>query len=249
MNDGAASVEATQKSFARAYEFQTPLLNKGSRTGAATADDENSHEFDIKVLATFVKDPNQNPNDNKHHVSVSVADNVGGTVTPTEADVEHGQSLILNFHPDAGYKVAYLIINGNTIEWSANSYTIDAVTGDMDIEVVFAPDGTVPGPLPVSRVLRTLQALAQTGDLNGPAIVLLLTIAALALFLVALGARRRKKDDDDDYRGPQGPHGPRGPMGPGGFGGSGRPGGGQPVSQGVHPTMRQPRPSVGYGMR
>lgn len=249
MNDGAASVEATQKSFARAYEFQTPLLNKGSRTGAATADDENSHEFDIKVLATFVKDPNQNPNDNKHHVSVSVADNVGGTVTPTEADVEHGQSLILNFHPDAGYKVAYLIINGNTIEWSANSYTIDAVTGDMDIEVVFAPDGSIPGPLPVSRVLRTLQALAQTGDLNGPAIVLLLTIAALALFLVALGARRRKKDDDDDYRGPQGPHGPRGPMGPGGFGGSGRPGGGQPVPQGVHPTMRQPRPSVGYGMR
>lgn len=249
VNKDTVGLDATQKSFARAYEFQTPLLNKGSRAGASTVDGDGSNDFDIRVWVKFKEDPKQNEEDNKHHVSVSVADNIGGTVTPTEADVEHGQSLVLNFHPDPGYTVAFLIINGNAIPWTANSYTINEVTGDMDIEVVFKPDGYDSGTntLPASKVLRTLQALAQTGDLNGPAIVLLLAIAALALLLVALGARRRKDDDEDDHT----PRGPMGPMGPGGYGGHGGgfggpagPGGGagrQPVAQ--------MRPSVNYGMR
>ncbi len=214
-NKDNVGLEATQKSFARAYAFQTPLLNKGSRSGANTiADEADPNEFTIRVLATFVQDPTQRPDDNKHHVTVSVADGIGGTVTPTEADVEHGQSLILNFHPDPGYYVTYLIINGNSIKWSGNSYTIDSVTGDMDIQVVF---GTDDPSKPISRVLRTLQALAQTGDLNAPAIVLLLVIAALALFFVAMGARRRKRDDDDLP--PRPPMPPREPMGPGAPGG------------------------------
>lgn len=227
LQDKTGSVNATSNTFARAYQFSTPDLivdGKVSTSGVGRADDGASVNTDVRVRATFVKDPNQSDDGNgddgngdgnggtdnsgRHHVTASVADNIGGTVSPTDTYVDDGGSVTFNFYPDPTYSVAYVIINGNRQQFTGTQLTLPNIREDTHVEVLF---GSSDPTNPISRALRTLQALAQTGDLAGPAIVLLLLIAGLSLLLVFLGGRRRKKREDDNT-----PRGPRPPFTPGG---------------------------------
>lgn len=186
-NKGHVGVDAKKTAFARAYSFSTPAL--GGTSG-------NRSHGDIRVLATFREDPNQNPRDAQFHITTSVIGDMGGTVTPTEAWVDEHGSITFDFHPESGFQVVLLKVNGNAMEYSSNSYTLTNVTADTTIEVGFDSIANPGTNNKVNRILRTLKALAATGDLNGPAIATLLVVAALSLFFVFLSSRRRKKEEE-----------------------------------------------------
>ena len=87
--------------------------------------------------------------------NVTVTANEGGTVSPAGTTaVTEGDSFTLTITPDAGYRVESVVVNGETVTVTDNTYTLDSVTSETTIEVTFAPE--------VSR--DDLQALVDAAD-------------------------------------------------------------------------------------
>lgn len=132
-----------------------------------------------------------------HRVTASaIADSSGnphGYVDPTEEDVPHGGSCTFNFFPDEGYQVVLLEIDGRVIPYSSTSYTVTNVTGPMNIRVGFSVESPKGGNDVVDRMLRTLKALAQTGDLTAPLVGGLVLIAVIGFTGAAISSRRSRR--------------------------------------------------------
>ena len=75
--------------------------------------------------------------------NVTVTANEGGTVSPAGTTaVTEGESFTLTITPDAYYHVESVVVNGETVTVTDNTYTLDSVTSETTIEVTFAPDVT-----------------------------------------------------------------------------------------------------------
>ena len=75
--------------------------------------------------------------------NVTVTANAGGTVSPAGTTaVTEGESFTLTITPDAYYHVESVVVNGETVTVTDNTYTLDSVTSETTIEVTFAPDVT-----------------------------------------------------------------------------------------------------------
>ena len=186
-NRAGNSVQPLASPFARAYGFSTYKLTEPMNY----------------LNASFVTDRVE---DKAFEIKASVIGNYGGTVSPTIGYVNGGGSYTFTFHPDAGCQVVGIRINGGEfIEYRGNSYTFTNVTSDMTLEVGF-DSITAPGSNRALRTLRAIGDLTRTGDMNGPVIYMLLTLAGLAIlmaFIVFL--RNRKRDDDEDETPPTSP--------------------------------------------
>ncbi len=125
----------------------------------------------------------------------------GGTVDPMVGTGYDGEYITFNFFPDDGFAVRYIEVSrgGQVDRYESDSaggkeeYSYGPIDGDGYIRVGFDSISHPGTNDTLTRYLRTLQALAQTGDLTAPLIAGLLGIAVLALFMAFL-TRRRKKD-------------------------------------------------------
>ena len=70
---------------------------------------------------------------------VTIENSANGAIYASSQKVEHGSSLDLNIHPDIGYKLAGLYVNGvDVIAFvNNNKYTISNIGNDLTIEAVF----------------------------------------------------------------------------------------------------------------
>ena len=64
----------------------------------------------------------------------------GGRVYPAKSVVNHGSGVTFTITPEYGYHPDYALINGVPVEIVSNILSLDAVTEDTDISVVFAKD-------------------------------------------------------------------------------------------------------------
>lgn len=133
-----------------------------------------------------------------HTVVATAGDH--GKITPSGAvEVPDGGDMTFAFTPDTGYEVASVTVNGTKHNGAVTSYTLKDVKDDGTIHVDFRTKTAAGAQDPVARVLRTMQSLAATGDLQGPAIVALLTVACGALgAAILLSGRRRKATSDSE---------------------------------------------------
>lgn len=154
---------------------------------------------DAMVMATWTHESNVVKPDLRT-ITVEVIGE-GGTVDPMVATGYDGEYITFNFFPDDGFAVRYLEVSrgGQVDHYESDSaggkeeYSYGPIDGDGYIKVGFDSISHPGANDTLTRYLRTLQALAQTGDLTAPLIAGLLGIAVLALFMAFL-TRRRKKD-------------------------------------------------------
>lgn len=178
-NNKNVGVDPLGAPFSRAYEFSTYKLTEPMNY----------------LNASFVTDRIE---DKTFEIKASVIGDYGGTVEPTLAHVNGGGSFTFTFHPNAGCQVVGIRINGGQfIEYRGNSYTFNNVTSDMTLEVGF-DSITAPGSNRALRTLRAIGDLTQTGDMNGPMIAMLLTLAGIALLMAFIVFLRHKKRDEDE---------------------------------------------------
>lgn len=145
------------------------------------------------VRATFDMKAPDKP---KYTITARVMDDSKGrgSVSPLTATVEKGGRQLFTFKPNAGWKVGKISIDGSpAIDYFGNSYTYTNVNHDGEVlQVGFVrDDGSAAGGK--NRLVRTLSALAKSGDLTAPVLGTLLTVAVLALGVTWFSHRRRKK--------------------------------------------------------
>lgn len=176
------------------------LQNFNYAYGAATAPIRSNTE----VWATWTEEsnvPKPNPETDLRHIPVEIVGGVGGTADPMEGTGYDGEYVTFNFIPDDGWAVRYLevSIGGEVHRYESDSaggkeeYTYGPINGDGYIKVGFdsiSHPGSNDG---LTRYLRTLRALAQTGDLTAPVMGTLIGIAVLAVIMAAVTYRRRRK--------------------------------------------------------
>lgn len=116
-----------------------------------------------------------------------------GTVEPTYMEVPAGATPAVTFKAMPNYAVGLVQVNGKAvkIQGDRNQYIFDPVYEDKSLEVWFINPGDPYDP--IQRVIRKLQALAQTGDLNGPIIGGLIAIAVIAGGITLFSYVRRRK--------------------------------------------------------
>ncbi|MDD4509388.1 MAG: hypothetical protein PHY23_00485 [Oscillospiraceae bacterium] len=75
------------------------------------------------------------------HVTITIdVDGEHGGVSPSgEVTVEKGGSQTIYFYPDEGYAVDKVIINGEEVDASSGSYTVENIEGDIEVSVTFKP--------------------------------------------------------------------------------------------------------------
>lgn len=72
----------------------------------------------------------------KHIVTVNAG--AHGSVTPSgEVLVDEGSSLTIDFDPNVGYAVSEVLVDGESVEFSGNSYTLENVLEDHVVNVNF----------------------------------------------------------------------------------------------------------------
>lgn len=164
--------------------------------GASTAPITNN----TKVMATWTEEENVKKPELRT-ITVEVVGNMGGTVTPNPGTGYDGEYITFNFIPEDGWAVRYIEVSrGGVVErYESDSaggkeeYAYGPIEGDGYIKVGFDSIAHPGANDTLSRMLRTLKALAQTGDLTAPVIGTLLGIAVLASIMALVTARRRKK--------------------------------------------------------
>ncbi|MCI9129922.1 MAG: hypothetical protein HFJ65_06420 [Eggerthellaceae bacterium] len=171
-----ASASPALRNFNYAYGYTSGAITNDTNVRAAWTDESNVQKPELRTI------------------SVEIIGDMGGTVEPMPATGYDGEFITFNFIPDEGWQVVLLGVDGaNPQEYSATSYTYGPINGDGSIQVGFdsiAHPGTNDA---VARILRTLKALAQTGDLTAPLIASLLGIAVIASGAAMISYRRRNK--------------------------------------------------------
>lgn len=132
-----------------------------------------------------------------HTVSASVQGG-HGTIEGGAGDrtVAHGTDCTLTFVPDVGWTVGYVTIDGNRIATTDRAVSLKDVQADHTVIVEFVRAGVAGDNSAGARAIRTLQALAQTGDLSAPSLMALMTLAfAAAGFAVITWSRGRREEE------------------------------------------------------
>lgn len=170
-----AYADVDQSKFAKAYEWTvTPdvmkrVYDSGSRV--------------LNLNYAFYELPDEQQVDKLFSVVVKV---IGGNGTlangerTLSSEVEAGKDFPIRFLPYDGCVVSSLKDNGVDVGVSNNMYTIRGIDKDHTVEVMFGFPAPAGGDNNVKRAMRTLQSLAQTGDLQ--------IYAAMGLFSIALVA-------------------------------------------------------------
>lgn len=123
-----------------------------------------------------------------------------GSINPSGTHTVPAGAITFTLTPDEGYapvSITYVDADGEktTIKNTSTDYTMK-LAEDCQIIANFGPKA-YPGPNnPASRTLRTLTSLAQTGDLQMPAIMMLLAIAcgSLGVAILMNGRSRRRTE-------------------------------------------------------
>lgn len=174
----------------------------GSEVARATKNDDGTWSYTINnvtapvtVTAVFISEGEVVTPVVLHSITASV-EGGHGSVSPTYAEVAEGKSKTFTFTPDAGYAVKSLTIDGKESSSFAgtNSYTFSDVKENHTLVVKFEPSTSGGGV--IKRAMRTLNSLAQTGDLNAPIMLMLMTVAcgALGVAILTNGRKRRFSD-------------------------------------------------------
>ena len=124
-------------------------------------------------------------------------DKAHGTISP-QGTLYYavGKNAEFNLIPKNGYRVSAVVVDGVRYPWNASKYLFTSGQGGKHhtITAEFVLDTA--GPLsPATKVMRTMQSLAQTGDLAAPGVLGLTAIALGAVgaaFLVDARRRREK---------------------------------------------------------
>lgn len=155
----------------------------------------------VQVYAVFSRansgDDNTGPGGNDtatYIIKSSVRGGHGAIEGATTRAVKAGNSCAITFKPEVGYQVTSVYIDGTRQAYAAKTYTFRNVQADHTLEVEFAPISYIGDNGQPARVLRTLQSLAQTGDLALPGIFGLVCVAAAALGIGILSANRRREE-------------------------------------------------------
>lgn len=143
-----------------------------------------------------------------------------GTISPSGTQYfAIGENAEYNLIPDEGYRVASVAVDGVSQPWTSNKYTFvydaeaeaqaqqaeglslvekayaDPVIGGshhtISAEFVLDSAGMVTGG---NRALKTVQSLAQTGDLTAPGVLALSAVAFGAIGAAFLANSRRRRD-------------------------------------------------------
>lgn len=163
---------------------------------------------DTTVMATWTDESNvvkPDPDADLRTITVEIIGE-GGTVDPMVGKGYDGESITFNLFPDPGWAVKFIEVSiGGQVEEYTNEkfgpeeagnkqeYTYGPIDGDGYIKVGFQSVSDPDANDALNRYLRTLQALAQTGDLTAPVMGTLLGIALLAMVMAVITYRRRKK--------------------------------------------------------
>lgn len=174
----------------------------GSQTSPITGDTE------INAQWTHEDDVVKPDPDDLRTITVEVIGNMGGTADPMVAKGYDGEYITFQFIPEDGFAVRFIevTLGGKTDRYESGSsggkeeYTYGPIEGDGSIKVGFDSIAYPGANDTLSRYLRTLQSmgqsgssLAQTGDLVYPVIATLLGVAALALLMAFVTRRRKRK--------------------------------------------------------
>lgn len=127
-------------------------------------------------------------------VSASVREGKGVIDGAAEQTVERGADCTVAFKPEVGWHVAAVWVDGEREAWSQKSYTLTNVQASHKVEVEFAENGYSGDNSDANRVVRTLGSMAQTGDLNGPVMLALGILAAIAAAVAFVLFRRKRKE-------------------------------------------------------
>ena len=109
-----------------------------------------------------------------------------------------GTAASFNLMPDSGYQVVAVSVDGKRIPWSATKYALADAQGGKSYTLVaeFSPASPAAGTISAGqRAIKTLQSLAQTGDLAAAGATLLTGVACAALGVVLLTSNRRRKQE------------------------------------------------------
>lgn len=117
-----------------------------------------------------------------------------GGISPDEPwqVIKGDNKITFQFKPDIGYVVKSVKVNGTEFLYNQRSYSLSDIKEDTTVHVEFEAAPVAGDQSPTARTLRTLTSLAQTGDLNLPIILGLMTIGCGALGLAILLNGRRK---------------------------------------------------------
>lgn len=157
-------------------------------------------DSDKQIVAEFV------PEDELVHHTITVTSAGHGTVKAAGLNVtsgqtgtltvQHGMSAVFSLVPDAGYKPAYVTLDGHRSEWTAYTYPLAGVTEDHTISFEFARSdgsgGTNGGGTNQAGINGTgsSSGLTATGDNPWIMGVGLLVLIAVVCGLVAMRMRR-----------------------------------------------------------
>lgn len=85
----------------------------------------------LDIVVTFVR----------REYAVTVSYSGGGTAkTVPSGNVKHGDSVIVVLSPDSGCHTEKIIVNGNVYTADGDTFTLNNITGNISVEVKFAPD-------------------------------------------------------------------------------------------------------------
>lgn len=91
--------------------------------------------------------------DTEVHI-VTVTHTSGGSVEPSgTVSVSDGDSVTIEIHPDEGYFLSSLTINGTIVASDIDTYTISNITEDLDVHALFTP--TVSPELHILTITHT----------------------------------------------------------------------------------------------
>ncbi len=137
----------------------------------------------------------QNP-DGTFTITAKVRSGRGALDCAGEQHVRPGADCTVAFKPAVGYQVVALHIDGTRYAYTNRTFTFRNVQAGHTVQAEFAVVGYAGDNSTIQRAVKTLQALAQTGDLNAPAATALLAVAFGAMGVAALVWSRRREEDD-----------------------------------------------------
>lgn len=139
--------------------------------------------MDTTVCATFASDQQAA---GKRVIQASVRSGFGEVSPEGAVLVNEGADSAFHFQPASGYRVAALVLDGEEVPYTAESYTFEDVREDHALEVVFASATSPGGPDPVGKLAQRVA----TGD--APWLLVCAVVAVVAAG-VALAAHRRSR--------------------------------------------------------
>lgn len=136
----------------------------------------------------------QNPN-GTFTIKAAVKSGQGALDCPAEQQVQPGATCTVAFKPNVGYQVVALHIDGTRYAYTNRTFTFQNVRAGHTVEAEFAVVGYAGDNSQAVRMVKTLQSLAQTGDLNASAATALLAVAFGATGIAFLAWNRRRKEE------------------------------------------------------